>query len=200
VQPGLSFLLRSGPPPSLVHASSPAHHGLLAACLPLRLLVCNCNHSSDLSSTALPDSKSPKSQHPSPDPRGVGVPRPLVPVSVSKASHTSAPPPRATAPSPDSRGDHHCRLPFLLRPAPPPPFPARPTAIVRPRNGVTRRRSGKLRPDFQLSPRTSSPGAEQLNRTPQNRPLSNGSPQSVHIVADRLVDSRALRSLWGVLT
>jgi hypothetical protein len=66
VQPGLSFLLCSGPPPSLVHASSPAHHGLLAACLPLRLLVCNCNHSSDLSSTALPDSKSPKSQHPSP--------------------------------------------------------------------------------------------------------------------------------------
>ena len=95
--------MRSGPPPCLVHASSPAHHGPLAAA----------------SASASLQPQLSQSRVPTPPPVALSWRGPLV-SSPSRsqnkvlAHHHHG----ATAPSPDSRGDHHRR-----RARPPPALP-----------------------------------------------------------------------------
>lgn len=172
VQPGPHFFSDCGPPPSLVHASSRSDSATAA------LLYQN--------QTPTP-----------PSPR------------VSKAQRTTTGHGN-TASSPNSRGgtitaaEHARRLPFLLPPVPQLSIPARLIATWSGRGiNVARRKSGKLRPDFQLSPPSSSIGVEKLNQTPHTHPPKKvalprtRSPQSVLIVADRLIASLAFRSLLG---
>jgi hypothetical protein len=140
---GYLFVLRSGPPPSLVHASSPAHHAL-----PLLPLVLH----------------SQASRHP--PWRWRAWPPRLVSSRLrrlglkSLAHHHNhghgtisgpSPPPSTSAACPSS--SHRCRRRRLQFPPslPPPPLLARGLGMAS-RGG----RSGKLLPDFQLSPPPSS--------------------------------------------
>lgn len=142
---GYLFVLRSGPPPSLVHASSPAHHAL-----PLLPLVLH----------------SQASRHPPWPWRWRAWPPRLVSsrlrLGLKSLSHHHnhghgtisgpSPPPSTSAACPSS--SHRCRRRRLLQfppSRPPPPLLARGLGMAS-RGG----RSGKLLPDFQLSPPPSS--------------------------------------------
>lgn len=103
--------------------------------------------------TAAPHCRAPPSRAAAAGPR-----HPSAPAQLSAPDATPSPPARLSA---ITAAEHARRLPVLLPPAPPPPIPARPPAtLLLAGPGMASRggRSGKLLPDSQLSPPSSSLG------------------------------------------